>query len=240
MTEQELDELMRRVLLDAAEGETAEMDLDGLPPLSPSSRHEAQMRAMLADPVKWANKKTHPIWKTVLRRAAVFLLAVFISLGVVVCIPSARAAMRQWYIQWKTSMRFEYHYTEQELPDEMPLYEITALPEGFVEAEAERLETHVTMSLVYRNSTGEVIYFDYYFLHEGGFTIYTLGESDTLYNVEVNHMPGQYIESSIPNHFNSVTWIDEEANIQFEVAGVFDRDSIMHIAESISLVETTK
>lgn len=38
----------------------------------------------------------------------------------------------------------------------------------------------------------------------------------------------------------TITWIDAQNNIQFSIDGNFDADDILHIAESVSLVNSTK
>ena len=39
---------------------------------------------------------------------------------------------------------------------------------------------------------------------------------------------------------HTITWIDAQNNIQFSIDGNFDADDILHIAESVSLVNSTK
>lgn len=42
------------------------------------------------------------------------------------------------------------------------------------------------------------------------------------------------------HEWNTITWIDAQNNIQFSIDGNFDADDILHIAESVSLVNSTK
>ena len=67
MTDQELDQMMRRALLDAAAQE-AETLPQGPPELSP--RHGRSMRAMLRDPLAWARSRRRPALRTAARHAA--------------------------------------------------------------------------------------------------------------------------------------------------------------------------
>ena len=68
MTDQELDTLMRRVLLDSLK-----LDLEGAAggelPFNPTPRFQRQMTAMLANPLKWARKRARPLWKNVAQKA---------------------------------------------------------------------------------------------------------------------------------------------------------------------------
>lgn len=61
-----------------------------------------------------------------------------------------------------------------------------------------------------------------------------------MYDIEVNGMYGQYTESRIPGNFNNAIWINEEASIHFVITTVLDRDTILRMAEGVSLVKTPK
>ena len=53
-------------------------------------------------------------------------------------------------------------------------------------------------------------------------------------------MNGLFAEAKIPGNFNTITWIDTEQNIQFDIHGNFDYLDILHMAESVSLCKTIK
>ena len=57
MTDQELDQMLRRALLDAAAQEAEALPQEP-PELSP--RHGRSMRAMLRDPLAWARSRRRP------------------------------------------------------------------------------------------------------------------------------------------------------------------------------------
>ena len=71
MTDQELDQMMRRALLDAAAQEAETLPQEP-PELSP--RHGRSMRAMLRDPLAWARSRRRPALRTAARHAAAVLL----------------------------------------------------------------------------------------------------------------------------------------------------------------------
>ena len=71
MTDQELDQMLRRALLDAAAQEAEALPQDP-PELSP--RHGRSMRAMLRDPLAWARSRRRPALRTAARHAAAVLL----------------------------------------------------------------------------------------------------------------------------------------------------------------------
>ncbi len=73
MTDQELDTLMRRVLLDSLKLD-AESAASGELAFEPTPRYQRQMAAMVKDPLKWERRRARPLWKNVAQKAAVILL----------------------------------------------------------------------------------------------------------------------------------------------------------------------
>ena len=79
MTDQELDRIMRRVLIDSMKPE--EEREDNGPVFAPSLRHRRRMRAMLANPSGWLRGRERPLWRQAVRRAAVFLVVCGMTLA---------------------------------------------------------------------------------------------------------------------------------------------------------------
>ena len=149
MTEQELDELLRRVLLDAAKlEETKETGEE--PTFRPTPRYQRQMQAMWAGPKKWATARKRPRWKAALRGVAMFLAVVTISFGsILAASPTARATVIRWVTEWYEShVTFRHNGPQRE--EAMPQYTITALPAGYVESVEERLDWPSYVSITYR------------------------------------------------------------------------------------------
>lgn len=63
MTDQELDTLMRRVLLDSLKLD-AESAASGELAFEPTPRYQRQMAAMVKDPLKWERRRARPLWKS--------------------------------------------------------------------------------------------------------------------------------------------------------------------------------
>ena len=149
MTERELDELLRRVLLDAAKLEESR-EIGEEPTFRPTPRYQRQTRAMWADPKKWAAARKRPRWKAALRGVAMFLAVVTISFGsILAASPTARATVVRWVTEWYEShVTFRYNGPQHE--EAMPRYAITALPEGFTESTEERLDWPSYVSITYR------------------------------------------------------------------------------------------
>ena len=84
MTDQELDRLMRHVLMDGVEQKSeqpSEADNGEAPAFQPSPRYQRQITAMKRDPWAWAKKKQRPAWKKWTQTAAALLLVAGLGLA---------------------------------------------------------------------------------------------------------------------------------------------------------------
>lgn len=240
MTDQELDTLMRRVLLDSLKLD-AESTASGELVFEPTPRYQRQMAAMVKDPLKWERRRARPLWKNVAQKAAVILLVFSLSLGSLMAVsPTVRAAVVRWVTEWYET-HVVYRFSGEQLSGEMPKYEITNLPEGYVEDERADWPTYI--SIIYRKANDENapwIYLRYVYMQQG--TVNNIGtEGADIIPVTVNGIEGQLYLARNPDESDStITWIDPDKNIAFIVDAALDADSILHIAESVSLVKTEK
>ena len=75
---------------------------------------------------------------------------------------------------------------------------------------------------------------------QGSATCIAIEESEIL-EVTVNGLDGQlFWVADWENHRNAVTWIDPDRGLQFMVEANLDKTDILHMAESVSLVESAK
>lgn len=192
MTDQELDRLMQRVLLDAIKRD-CEKETDDAPLFKPSPKYQRQMTAMLDDPLKWARNRARPVWQKAIQKVAVILLVFSLSLGsLMAASPTVRAAVVRWVMEWYET-HITYSYSGETLVGEMPQYEITDLPEGYVEDENQRIEGPNYVGIVYRNeldADADLIYFDYIYMQQGSASDQTIEDTIVL-QVTVNGMEGQ-------------------------------------------------
>ena len=237
MNDQELDILMQRVLLDAIKRDE-QSRVETTVAFSPTRRYQRRIAAMLQDPITWAKKRARPLWKSVLQRAAVILLVASLGFGSVMAIsPTVRATVVQWITEWYEE-HITYRYAGEEVAGAMPRYEITDLPEGYVESR--RIELPNMVSIEYLRENGETntgISLTYTYMQDGSASDF-LTEDAEVAPIIVNGFSGQLIlkDDSAPSN-NTVTWIDGEMHIQFEVSSFMKKEGILHIAESVSLVE---
>ena len=240
MTEQELDELLRRVLLDAAKLEETRETGEELT-FRPTPRYQRQMRAMWADPKKWAAARKRLRWKAALRGVAMFLAVVTISFGsILAASPTARATVIRWVTEWYEShVTFRHNGPQRE--EAMPQYTITALPEGYAESVEERLDWPSYVSITYRNEKDPDLRIGlcYGYMQQEGAVDFVTDTSKAL-SVTVNRFDGWIYFPMKPDGESSLTWIDPEQNLQFIVDAAMEPDDILHIAESVSLAETEK
>lgn len=233
MTDQELDRIMRRVLIDSIRSE--EEREDHSPVFEPSLRHRRRMRAMLADPLGWLRGRERPLWRQAVRRAAVFLVVCGMTLaGAMAFSPAARTAMVRWFVE-RSGNDIDYVYAGEGSEEDLPQYEITELPEGFVETERDVLPGLV--DVIYESPSGDVIWLSYVFMRQGALTSFDTKDANA-FDVTVNQLPGTFFEARTPGNLNTLRWIDPDLNMHFTVDGCFDLDVLLHMAESISLCKT--
>ena len=72
MTDQELDGLMKRILVDLMKMDLEAEEKKDTLVFQPSSHYQKQMQLMLKDPLKWAKKKTQPMWKAIAQKVAAY------------------------------------------------------------------------------------------------------------------------------------------------------------------------
>ena len=236
MTDRELDRMMQHVLLDAIKRD-CEKETDDVPAFKPTRHYQRQIAAMLKDPLKWERRRARPLWKNVAQKAAVILLVFSLSLGSLMAVsPTVRAAVVRWVTEWYET-HIVYRYSGEQIIGEMPQYEITDLPEGYIEDERVNWPSYV--SVVYQNKdTGKTIYLDCTYMQQGSASDYVTDGVEVV-PVTVNGLSGQlFLTDDWENKWNTITLIDAERNLQFENDANVNRDVILHMAESVSLVKT--
>lgn len=241
MTDRELDALMQRVLLDSLRLDW-EKKAAPEPAFVPSARYKRQVAGMLADPLAWERKRRIPIWKSILRQAAVVLLIISLGFGsLLAASPTVRAGFLQWIAEWYET-HVTYRYTGTDMAGAMPQYEIAKLPEGYAEVESERIELPGQVNIVYRNrETGQTMYLDYAQISQGGVSDFGILKDSKIIPVMVNGLDGQFFGGAdSESEWNTVTWIDPDSQLQFSVDAPLDKMDILNIAESVSLPESTK
>ena len=242
MTELEENILLRNILLEAAMADYA-AELADHRPEPMSARLQRQMNAMLNDPNVWAKRLHRSIWSKVARAAAMILLAFSLSLGALMAVsPTIRAAIINWVVEWYDT-QIVYRFSGRPADNSfapLPRYEVTALPEGYRPFKDE-IVTPDSYDIGYVNEDGELFWFGYQRMEQGSvLAIQEDTEGMTADEVTVNGCKGWVYCSQDAEPYNIVVWIDEKQNLEFDISGFFSRDELLHIAESVSLCNSTK
>lgn len=232
MTDNELDRMMRHVLLDSLRIDKA-LEKEEADPFVPSRKHKRQMRDMLNDPIKWLRNKTKPVWKATVQKIAVILLIALLSFGSMMAVsPTVRAAVIRWVTEWYET-HIVYRFSGESNSEKIPEYKIAAIPQAFVETD--RIEDTSSASVFYEDYNGGVISFDYFYMQQGSATIVTTQEN--VVEVTVNGLQGQLFLPTEVKETTTIIWIDPGANIQFAIDTTLNKDAIVDMAESVYWVK---
>lgn len=227
MTDAEIDRLMCKVLIDAIALDTENSDSPE-DTFQPSRRHSEQMRLMLKNPLRWAKNRKRRPWQRAGRLVAVILLFISLSFGLVMLFSApTRAAFERWIVEWWQT-HIVYRYTGE--GESLTQYELTSLPEGFVELE--RMETPTFTDVIYGNETGELICFSYTVMTQGGVTVF-VPNGDAVSEVMVGKNHGRLFIPQDPESLTKLSWTDDKAGIQFTIAADLDELDMVRLAEGI-------
>ena len=233
MTDQELDRILRRAMLRAAEEEFQAVlsTPDTLPPASP--RHERSMQRMCRDPLAWARRQVRPFWQQALRTAAMLALACALTLAALLTAsPEARARVKNWFLE-RGDHGAVYTFSGDQPEEELPRYVLEDVPDGYALDDGQTFDTPLLVGEFYTNADGKRLYFQYHYMFDGA-AMSVSTEHVTIYDITFDGCPAQLFISDLPDKIsNALVWVDEEANIQFMVDGFFDSDELCEIARSV-------
>ena len=232
MTDQELDRLMRHVLMDGIGQEAEQTSQQDIPAFQPSPRYQRQMAAMQRDPLAWSRKKQRPAWKKWAQTAAALLLAAGLGLA---ASPTARADIVRLAVEWSQN-RASFVYSGPDVEGELPCYVLGDLPEGFVQTSWQRLGPAMATA-DYENTAGDCLYLDYSYMQQGGGTFIDMDEGEVI-KTRVNGMEGYFFQDADPEAFDILTWIDTRQNIQFTLGGCMDLDQALALAKGLKQLDT--
>lgn len=91
----------------------------------------------------------------------------------------------------------------------------------------------------YENEKKEVILFKYAYMQQGALSSVD-AENANVIPVFVNNCEGLLVIPKEEDSNSTLMWFDPERNLQFTLDAPLDQEDILHMAESVYLVETTK
>ena len=146
-----MDELLRRALMEANTLDAEEV----FAPPGRSAHYQREQLRLCASPFGWARRQAKPLWKRMLRGAACFLLIGTLLFGTLMAAsPTTRAAVARWFTEYSETGENQWLsyfftgdivYTSEDEP--MPVFTITALPEGYEERADKRARFASTIEI---------------------------------------------------------------------------------------------
>ena len=175
------------------------------------------------------------------RLAACLALVCAVALGGVLTLsPAVRAEVAQWVRTW-TGRMVSYHFGGTPAQEELPWYEIGDPLEGYVKREREWNGDQTHTSVYYYNRAGERIWFSYDRMREDfALGMRTEGVEMEIQQVTVNGCPGDLYLIKDGSKSNVVIWMDQDAGIVFLIDAWASKEELLHMAESVDLVQTPK
>ena len=152
--------------------------------------------------------------------------------------PTARATFIRWVTEWYET-HVVFRYAGDDVQGKMPQYEIGELPDGFSENLQKGFCTAGMSVHYYADKDGEAIVLRYIYMQQGSMTGVDTENSDII-SVSVNGCDGYLIIPREAGCNNTITWSAAESNLHFTIDAPLGETDILHMAESVSLVETTK
>lgn len=230
MTDQALDNLARRLLLDAARLEYGDL-MEELPEQDFSPQFEKKMR-------KLVRRGNHPIRYRVAQIAACLLLAALLSGCTVLAIsPEARAAFAGWVREvYENAFVYRFYGEEQGESYADTAYRLTWLPEGY--REAERPDLAGMGNVLYRDDAGGLVVLAYATDPEA-FSLSVYPEHATVRKTQVHGRPADLYLDEQEGNRNLIVWTEEETGQFFYVSGPQGEDELVKMAESVEKVEKT-
>ena len=222
-----MNRTMRGVLLDAIAHDMQSIS-DPVIEFKPSRRHERQIRQMLKDPLHWAKGRNRGTFQKTAQWAAVIFLFISLSFGFVMLFNStARAAFERWVVEWYQT-HIIYRYSGR--AENLPRYGLSGLPEGY--SELERMEESTFVYVLYGNESGELISFSYEIMVQGGAAVF-VPNGDTISKVMVGKNQGRLFIPEDTESLTTLTWIDDEAEVQFIITADLAEPDMIRLAKSL-------
>lgn len=232
MTEQALNQLTRRIMLDAARLEYGGL-LEGAPEHTFSPAFERKMKKLL-------RRGRHPVLYRTLRGAACLLLVLLLSGCAVLAIsPAAREVFAGWVREIHDNyFLYEFFGNEEReaVSKEEVLYQPSYVPAGYrIEYRSVFSDGIVTVRYI-NDQTGNIAVFTY-FSDTASAVLQVTGENKIIYQkVQVNGLSADLYLDSEEGEANVIVWVDEKNGAAFRICGVISGEELIRMAESVGTI----
>lgn len=201
MTEGEENIIIKGVLLEAISRDFSE-ELSNNKEVSVSPRFKRQMMAMMNNPNKWAERHKRDYRRRFVKVVATIVLTCSLPFGVLtVASPTVRAAVIDWVVEWYESSIIYKFFGESD-STKLPLYEVIDLPFDYTRIGIPQ-ELPNNTEIIYENSDGEILRFEYMRVEEGSAIIID-AENMEVTEIGVNGCPGHLYISVDPEQSNCI------------------------------------
>lgn len=190
-----------------------------------SPEFQARLRSL-------AQRPAHASWQMLGRCVAAVFFAVLIGCNAWL---SADIETRASFIGWTTELHgnmFVYRY-KGEAVYEPADYRLGYIPEDYTESLTDRDETGGFAR--YSNSDGDSLTLLYVISTGEGDALFIDIRDTTQLSITVNGTPGQYFHSESDKVSSCIVWENELGHL-ICVDGFFERDELLHIAESVEKI----
>lgn len=132
-----------------------------------------------------------------------------------------------------------YRFTGSHAPGTvLPQVEFGWLPEGYEEVQSDGNNTQQGFVYLDQNDSRQGFIFQYFFSQQGSQSQYFFNDTEyTQKSVKVSGKDAVLYLCTDGSETNELIWIDDERGIVFELSSYLDEDVMLHIAESIKLLD---
>ena len=176
-------------------------------------------------------RSRHPAWAAGLRRVAVILVVLLCLGGGWLTIDAqARDVMLEWGS--KTSPNHQHFHNDGQSGPTDTRYHLTEIPEGYtlwrtIDDPGSHLD-------YYTDKDGNGFRFEYFSGNTVDIFLQTEGAAPE--NVSVDGRHAEFYYDDIGG-FHTLAWHDEEGRVLFLLTGRFDKETLIHYAETVSIEE---
>ena len=231
MTDYELDQWIGDALLEAIGIDfQEELSSDIVIPISEG--YQQSVRHMFDEMQDTKNRAKRARRKQYLRRISGIAACLLLVGTVTIMIPSVKAAIQKWWIQWTEQGELSFIFTGETRTKSLPKYEIEDLPMGYEQADDTEFLFDLYREIIYQDDCGHEIVLTYGDIFQGAeLRIHTGGAGEKI--VTVNDCEGVLLPQSDEHDTCYLFWVDERAELQFILEAPVDEEMLLEMAESI-------
>lgn len=228
MLEMNFEQALKTALFDDLEKEYGQFLNSGfeLPPHS--KKYLRFEKKILRDPMGYVHQSIRPVWKTVLQKVALIIIAITVFIGLMMTIPPVRAFV---FSVVEELAGYDKHSTDEIKTGEMIRdYDIGYLPDGYIED--------------YDNNTGIKVYsngdFSIMFIYDyANKATNVLLDKEHLYvsPVTIGTNTGSIYESIDGTRKSVILWYDRHEKVYFILSSNIELEELIKVAESVHPAE---